>query len=1720
MKLLLAIMLMPLIALSATWTDSSTGITWSYTVSNGKATVTSGSEWMPAISKSATGPIRIPAALDGYTVDCVGNFAFYACSGLTSVMIPSGVTSIGEHAFRDCRRLTSVTIPEGVASIGSFAFYGCSGLTSVTIPEGVTSIGSYAFYGCSGLTSVMISEGVASIGSYAFSGCSGLADRNGLIIIGGVLCDYVGDSSSVTIPISVKSIGSYAFSGCSELTSVMISEGVKSIGSYAFSGCSGLTSVTIPDGVTSIGSHAFYGCSGLTSLTIPPSVTSIGSAALSGCSGLTHVSVPFVGAKRGNTGASDSLFGYIFGTASYNGAIATKQKYSSSSYSTSTFYIPSSLVSVEITDETMIGYGAFYNCSGLSSVDIPATVVSVGSLAFSGCSNICSVTVPGWKCGIDFSSVTNLTIAEGVESIESSAFSGCRGVKSVKISGSVTSIGAAAFRECSGLTSITIPSSVTSIGGNAFYGCSLLASVTIHEGVTSVGRGAFYNCSSLTSVTIPPSVTSIGQEAFVGCGGLMRVDITDAAKWCEISFADYYANPLCYAKHLYLNGEEVKDLVVPDGVTSICERAFYNCSELTSATIPSSVTSIGFKAFEGCSGLMRVNITDMAKWCEIAFADYYANPLCYANHLYLNGTEVKDLMVPEGATYIGRYAFEDCSGFTSVTVPSSVTSIGYCAFSGCSGLMSVTIPSSVTDIGSSAFSGCSGLTSVTMPGQSAMSMSNVFPESYQKIASLTIADGTTSIRDFAFCDCNGLMSVMIPSGVTSIGYSAFKGCSGLTSITIPSSVTDVGSYAFEGCNNICSVTVPGWKCGIDFSSVTNLMIVEGVVSIESWAFSGCSRLTSVTIPDSVTHIESCAFRDCTGLMSIMIPSSVTSIGSYAFEGCSGLTAVTISEGETSIGDYAFSGCSGLTSVLISEGVTSIGLRAFSGCSGLTSITIPKSVTNIGYYAFSDCSGLTDMVLPFVGSCRGNTETSESVFCYVFGGSASDDGMIRVSQMYSSRAYSGLFIPASLRTVVITDETVIGHGAFYGCNGLTSVTLSGGVTSIGDYAFGGCSGLTAVTIPDGVTNVGNYAFDGCSRLTSVTIPASVTSVDDDAFYGCHAIADATVPGWKCGIDFASVTNLIITKGATCIRDSAFSSSKNLIAVDIPEGVTSIGASAFEDCERMTSVKLPGSLESIGRLAFHGCDKLTEITMPKDAWKVGQSIGYPDWLFKCVGETEWALDEDVFHSAPHSVRSGNPGVAEAYGRRSTTISTILCGKGVGSFWWRVDCEPKADDIDEYYDYAAFSIDGVEVGKIAGKKDWERIEYIIPDSGIHMLSWTFARDDYDEDEALYENTAWLDDILFCQGKVEVSFSANGAEGDLPEKIVGVPGERITLPMPNNLKKGTMMFMGWSDGDSVYASGSEYALPLNDVLLVAVWTEYWTLDRVLNVENVTFTTGGKSDWGSDFVMSHDGMVSLRSGAISDSQSTWVQGRFVGKGELSFWAKSSGEFYRGKMCDLLMVTLDGVEIYRDATNDWTKIVVPVTNDGDHTIRWTYSKNETRSSNDDCVWVDEVCWTPSAETTVVPTIAELAEAFGAESDVVKGIKDEVQLAAFNQFLKDCAIASASDMSEGQKTWAYQSFKLSEIMTAPQLFEEEPVLKFDDIELSGGNLALTVSLHVGEEAVALAKDKLVEKIRVGTALDAIVETPLIVARPSADGTSLTFTVAHPQGDKGFVRILIE
>ena len=375
-------------------------------------------------------------------------------SSVKSANIPEkingvGVKSIRDLAFENCKSLTSITIPSSVTSIGYRAFDGCESLTSIAIPSSVTNIGDYAFIWCYSLTSITVDGSNKN-----YSSKDGVLYNKSQTTL---IKHPIGNArKSFTIPNSVKSIGDYAFSLCENLTSITIPDSVTSIGKEAFS-CRKLSSITIPSSVTSIGDGAFDGCESLTSITIPSSVTNIGDYAFGSCYSLTSITVD---GSNINYSSKDGVLYNKSQTALIQHPIGNARK---------SFTIPNSVKS--------IGDYAFNDCRCLTIITIPNSVTSIGNKAFSYCESLTSITIPNRVTSIreyafsGCSSLTSITIPNSVTSIGYMAFDGCESLTSIAIPSSVTSIGGMAFAYCRSLTSITIPNSVTSIGDGAFFNC-------------------------------------------------------------------------------------------------------------------------------------------------------------------------------------------------------------------------------------------------------------------------------------------------------------------------------------------------------------------------------------------------------------------------------------------------------------------------------------------------------------------------------------------------------------------------------------------------------------------------------------------------------------------------------------------------------------------------------------------------------------------------------------------------------------------------------------------------------------------------------------------------------------------------------------------------------------------------------------------------------------------------------------------------------------------------------------------------------------------------------------------------------------------------------------------------------------------------------------------------------------------------------------------------
>lgn len=577
---------------------------------------------------------------------------------------------------------------------------------------------------------------------------------------------------------------------------------------------------------------------------------------------------------------------------------------------------------------------------------------------------------------------------------------------------------------------------------------------------------------------------------------------------------------------------------------------------------------------------------------------------------------IKSVIINDGITSVGDYAFADCKKLTSVTVPSSVTFIGDHAFNGCENLISATIQNGVTFIGDGAFAKCKNLTEVSIPNSVTSIGAGAFNDA--GLTQVTIPNSIIFIGEYAFAHCSGLTSAIIGNSVAFMGFGAFEYCKNLTSVTINNGVTSIGNGAFYGCTSLTKLDIPNTVTSIgrdvfvectelssinvgsdnkNYKSLDGVLyskagdtliacpakkeayydsILNNVTTIENYAFSCCSKLAFVTIPDSVTSIGSGVFYGCTGLTSINVDSGNKNYKSidgvlYSKPGdtlivCPAKNAIiydNILNNVTSIGDYAFSYCSGLTQLTIPDSVTSIGMRAFCHCENLTEVSIPNGVTSIEKATFEACYTLKHLTIP--------------------------DGVITIG-MYA-------FVDCKNLTSVTIGNSVgsIGDNAFEYCTALKNVTIPDRVTSIGENAFVGCKNLTSVAIGNSVNSIGSYAFRRCTSLTSINIPDSVNKIGLGAFFECPNLTSVTLSNSYLAQNFKTI----------------FPSYVNFKTITLGDKVKSIVDSAFADCASLKNVTVLGNLDHVGNGAFSNCIELDNfdykgITAPR--YDTGTNVFY--------------------------------------------------------------------------------------------------------------------------------------------------------------------------------------------------------------------------------------------------------------------------------------------------------------------------------------------------------------------------------------------------------------------------------------------------------------------------------------------------------------------------------
>ena len=791
---------------------------------------------------------------------------------------------------------------------------------------------------------------------------------------------------------------------------------------------------------------------------------------------------------------------------------------------------------------------------------------------------------------------------------------------------------------------------------NEYSGNVVIPSTVRYSGkeysVTSIGDDAFRKCSGLESVTIPNSVKSIGWYAFSDCFGLTSVHISDIAAWCNIDFGFSISNPLYYAHHLYLNGEEVKDLVIPNSVTSIGEEAFYKCSGLTSVTIPNSVTSIGNDAFRDCSSLRKVlnfsNLNIIKGSSSYGYVGYYAyvvannaelidnyvfapNGNTYALYGYM-GTDT-NLQLPEkykGENYIiGDYAFYDCSGLTSVTIPNSATSIGDYAFYRCSDLTSVTIGNSVTSIGDYAFNGCNlnnliigtGVLSIgsnqSKPTK-AIWLTNTPPNGYTNLAgtiNYVANDNYTQLSNIkvykylsSYFEVDGIVYVPVNPSARTCDAITCSYDSTATSISIDETVS------YKGIAMSVENVMPYTSYG---QTTVNTLNLSPKCDIGDYAFYGCTGITNATISNE-GNIGASAFEGAMqsgdATLKVTIPGVIEERGFY---GCTNLKTAEINiVGGEDIEDSS--------APLTFDDWTSTNTAHDSYSSKTYTFNVQgESTLSFDWWVSSE-SGHDKLIATLDGTAiLEKSGTTSGTFTTTVG-SGSHTLVVKYSKDYSDSRGQDKAKVSNINVVSrgASASLSIGHEAFRGCNNLSSITLGDSIKSIGSFAFYGCSKLAEVTIPNKTTSLGAYCFSGNSLLANIdlgnglkaigqscfsgcsmpeiSIPASVTSIGKYTFNNCSSLADVVIEDRTSELTLGS--NGSSPLFASCPLDSVYIGGKIKYNTS-----SSSGYSPFYRNTSLRTIVITDEEEEIYDNEFYGCTSLKNVTMGDGVKKIG------NWAF---------------------------------------------------------------------------------------------------------------------------------------------------------------------------------------------------------------------------------------------------------------------------------------------------------------------------------------------------------------------------------------------------------------------------------------------------------------------------------------------------------------------------
>ena len=1506
------------------------GCTWTYSVSDGKATV-----W--AVRPSPSGNLEIPSSLSAVPLTAIGDFVFQGCDNLVSVTMPDSIAEIGESAFANCSSLSNVELPIGIGtlSVGANAF---DSATIVSIEEQsgydlcwTNATGEVVADPFHFTVAVVVSpcwqrvlpwnftEGL--VAHYTFDGNANDDSGNGN---NGVLHDVMPADDR-----HGNADGAYHFNGTSAYIEVPDSDSLRQVGQTialsawikpdAYNGswisvmCKGHSDKARQYGIAINESKAWL-VNYYSGSTAGNNVTTAKSMELNEWS---HVMVTYT-AKA----ITAYLNGELVGSMTPAGAMVE---------TTESFYIG---IDPPGSDEPLAGdmdEVRIYN-RALSSAEVRAL------------SNSDSPTAAVIGEGMH---VYRYDVGDGIGIVQSGigAVDSSLNIPAAIDSQSVVTIGRYAFADCGDIEAVAIPPSVAEIGNSAFAGCSNLLQVTLASDIRTltVGGNAF---EAATTVTIEnkPGYEFVGWTNAVGrfisdpfhstsavtvAPVWQRTETVsiDGHTWTFVVSENGHAT-IGNGKEVAVDPEPVGDLAIPDEicgypVTGIGDHAFAGCEGLTSITIPSNVTSVGYGMFEGCMGLTNVVIETASIACVIS-------GLMQAKF---------DTRFDITSTLDDASDAENVSGTISAYTKATEA------------------PWMFADpLTGKEYSWNETNTTFAYFGQLYMEAGKTYvfgthfdDDAYVKVGGKVLVkaryyDGTTkdiytkSIYNGSYiCTSNGWYDLDIRLS----DNSGNKGSWGNTW------VDDFGAgYRNDGSTD---TTQSGWSRLLDPGD-GSLFRCDGIRT----AFAGCSNIVSVTMPWPLVSRMSSMFPDAYDkLKSITLTGETDVIPEKMFAGCMSLRAIEIPDGISKIGKSAFLGCSSLEELHIPSGKVIVEDGAFDGCSGIRSVILPIDIARCGLWQVKfntnndfrspivDSSTRTAVSGVLMGNAYDTKTASKTFSDPVYGGSHKWNvsnttfGYSGYMYMVAEKMYVfGKYFDDSAYVVIDGTEvlnntlhTEFATGSFIpdftGWHAI-EVRLADGTGEKGPK--GGTSGTHPWSVNTGI----GWRNDGVTNA----VPESAWNKLMDSGDGSLFRVETQMTLRELLPDsYQLVTNVVFDVGSSgTIPANCLAGCESLLNVTVPAAATGIGSGAFSGCVRLTNITLPNG---IGELVLGGnvADMSTIVELqPIDGYFLG------GWT-----NATGAVVADPFYS--------------------TTAVTV-------SPWWRKVVTVSFDANGGMGDMAEQMVIEEDSFEFA-TNDFLR-------TGYQFLGWGMSAGG----EAAYPDYATIPDVpAAMDGTIFYAIWKPIAPVIDPAANVVFIHASETVGLSHDANDVTILYT--VDGSDPAVNGHEYkgALAVYESCVIRAiargagrdseettitLTRAEPLSEAVNLYGYLMETDGPKPWTVVTDVSHDGVSCVRSAAIGHGGMTWLQTSMRKAGTVSFWWKAAceeaeeedGETY---WYDYGSFLVDGVVKAQIAGNDtgWQFVSVDVPSGGKHVLRWEYTKDGATSYSPDCIWLDQVQWIPA-----------------------------------------------------------------------------------------------------------------------------------------------------------------